>query len=236
MPLPYVTGEALTTSQIRELDILAIEHVGMPGLLLMENTGRSVADFCYQVLINPASSRTLILCGPGNNGGDGFVAARHLANAGVEVRVLRAAPRDKYFGDARTNLGILERIDFPVLEAATSPVSAEIESAFGAADLIVDALLGTGAQGPPRGVIADLIRSANLAARARRVAVDVPSGLDADRGVCFDPCLRADATLTLVAPKVGFSSDAARQVLGRVVVCDIGLPLKLVPGRSTGSP
>ncbi|MCG3126564.1 MAG: Bifunctional NAD(P)H-hydrate repair enzyme Nnr [Phycisphaerae bacterium] len=204
----------------------------MPGLLLMENAGRAVADFCYQTLVDPARSRVLILCGPGNNGGDGFVAARHLSNAGVEVLVTLAAPRDRYFGDARTNLGILERIDFPMLDASATAAAPRIESAFATADLIVDALLGTGASGPPRGAVAELVRMANAAARARRVAVDIPSGLDADRGVCFDPCFQADATLTLVAPKIGFASVAARQVLGRVLVCDIGLPLKLVPGRS----
>jgi NAD(P)H-hydrate epimerase len=205
MSIPYPAGEPLTCQQIRELDILTIEHVGIPGLVLMENAGRAAAEFIYGTLIHPARSRVLILCGPGNNGGDGLVIARVLRNAGATVFVVLATP-------------------------AVTGCEA-VRGLAGRVDVIVDALLGTGSSGAPRGTTADLVRIANEAAGVRRVAIDIPSGLDADRGLVFDPCFQADATVTFVAPKTGFGSSAARGVLGRVVVAEIGMPRELIPGR-----
>jgi NAD(P)H-hydrate epimerase len=112
----------------------------------------------------------------------------------------------------------------------------EIDARIGECDVIVDALLGTGSAGAPRGAIAKLIKVANAASGARRVAIDIPTGLDADSGKVGEPCFRADATVTFVAAKVGFASDAARAVLGRVVVVDIGVPRELIPGRKEVGP
>jgi hydroxyethylthiazole kinase-like uncharacterized protein yjeF len=236
MTIPYPQGEALTCQQIRELDVLAIEHVGIPGLMLMENAGRGVAEFIYGTLVDPAASHALILCGPGNNGGDGFVVARHLQNAGVRVAVALAAPPEKSTGDARVNLAILERMEVGFMRAYEEPGLNAVRRAARNADVIVDALLGTGSTGAPRKTMATLIEFANSAPRAQRIAVDIPSGLDADRGEVFEPCFRAAATVTMVAPKVGFASRAAREVVGRVVVVDIGVPRGLIPGRpSTGN-
>lgn len=232
MSIPYDSGEALTCAQIRELDVLAIEHVGISGLVLMENAGRAAAELIYALLPNPRRSRALILCGPGNNGGDGFVVARHLANAEVNVRVVLAVARERYRGDAAVNLKVLERMDVALVEATPGDAWVdEFATSAGAADVIVDALLGTGSSGAPRPPIDRLIRIANGALQARRVAIDLPSGLDGDTGRPAEPCFRADLTITLVAPKVGFAAAAARQVLGRVVVADIGAPRKLIPGR-----
>jgi len=231
MTMPYDVGEALTCQEIRELDILAIEHVGIPGIVLMENAARAVAECVYAALLNPLSSRILLLCGPGNNGGDGFVAARHLRNAGVKVTVVLAAPRQKSTSDAALNLGIYERMEGALLDATGAGELEKVRSEADAADVIVDALLGTGSTGAPRGTIAELIKVANAAPRARRVAIDIPSGLDGDTGEVSKPCFRADATVTFVAPKVGFGSPPARAVLGRLVVADIGVPRELIPGR-----
>ena len=118
MSIPYEPGEALTCNQMRELDVLAIEHAGVPGLALMENAGRAVAEFVHGTLVDPLHSRVAILCGPGNNGGDGFVAARHLANAGVSVTCILAAERSRYRQDAAVNLGVLERIELPLIYAS----------------------------------------------------------------------------------------------------------------------
>ncbi|MBU0639802.1 MAG: NAD(P)H-hydrate epimerase [Planctomycetes bacterium] len=231
MAIPYPPGEALTCRQIRELDVLAIEHVGIPGMVLMENAGRGVAEFVYDKLTDPRSSSVLIMCGAGNNGGDGFVVARHLRNAGVRVVVALAAARARSQGDAGLNLRILERLDADLRDAfepaGLEAVRVEAEEA----DIIVDALLGTGSKGAPRGTMAELIALANAAPRARRIAIDIPSGLDADLGEVAEPCFRADATYTLLAEKLGFATAAARAVLGRVVVGDIGCPRKLIPGR-----
>jgi hydroxyethylthiazole kinase-like uncharacterized protein yjeF len=236
MSIPYQPGDALTCQEIRELDILAIEHVGIPGIVLMENAARAVAECIYQTLLDPTSSRVLFLCGPGNNGGDGLVAARHLRNAGVQVAVVLAAARDKYRADAALNLAIYERMEGVLFNAADDQQRKEIEAQIGSSDVIVDALLGTGSSGAPRGVLAGLIKSANAARRARRVAVDIPTGLDADSGEVHEPCFRADATVTFVAAKVGFAGVAARRVLGRVVVADIGVPRELIPGRKEVRP
>ena len=238
MILPYEPGDALTCQQIRELDVLAIEHVGIPGLVLMENAGRGVAAFVAGRLFDPGRSHVLLLCGPGNNGGDGFVAARHLHNAGIDVTVALAVPRDRLRGDAAANLAVIERMGLRLLDATDEDGMTAVAAAAERADVIVDALLGTGATGTPRGTIAALIELSNVAGRARRVAVDVPSGLDADSGAVGVPCFRADATVTLLAPKVGFARAAAREVLGRVVVVDIGLPRDLIPrqvGQQSGS-
>ena len=231
MAIPYVAGEPLTCQQIRELDILAIEHVGIPGLVLMENAARSVAEFVYDSLLDPQHAAVLLLCGPGNNGGDGLVVARHLRNAGVGVTVALAAAQERYTGDAAVNLRIYERLGDPLLPAETPEGIESTRAAAQQTDVIVDALLGTGSRGAPRGVTAELVRMANNAPRARRVAIDIPTGLDGDSGEVYDPCFRADATVTFVAPKIGFAQDAARAVVGRVVVADIGVPRELIPGR-----
>ena len=198
---------------------------------MMENAGRGVAEFIHTTLIDPTRARVLVLCGAGNNGGDGFVVARHLHNAGVAATVALAVPPERPTGDAAVNLRILERMNVPSIrafeEAGLEAVRREAEQA----DVIVDALLGTGSHGAPRGALAELVRSANGAAHARRVALDIPSGLDGDTGAAHDPCFRADATVTMVAAKVGFDVPSARPFVGRVVVVDIGVPRELIPGR-----
>ena len=231
MSIPYDAGEPLTCQEIRELDILAIEHVGIPGIVLMENASRAVAECIHAALLNPSASSVVFLCGAGNNGGDGFAAARHLRNAGVDVSLVLAAPAEKSTGDAGMNLAIYRRMEGRVFEATDAGQLAAAREAMGGADVIVDALLGTGSKGAPRGLYAELIRIANAAKHPRRVAIDIPSGLDADTGEIHDPTFRADATVTFVASKIGFARAEAREVLGRVVVAEIGVPRELIPGR-----
>jgi NAD(P)H-hydrate epimerase len=231
MSIPYPPGEALTCQQMRDLDVLTIEHVGISGLVLMENAGRGAAEYCYGVLVNPREERVVILCGPGNNGGDGFVVARWLHNAGVPVEVVLAASPEKSTGDAGANLRILERMGLELVRAYEPAGLALCEARLGDAHVVVDALLGTGSRGAPRGTLATLIALANAAPRARRIALDIPSGLDGDQGRAWDPCFRADLTLTMVAPKAGFQHPAARACVGRVVAVEIGTPRGLIPGR-----
>jgi len=232
MSIPYDAGEPLTCQEIRELDILAIEHVGIPGIVLMENASRAVAEVAFAALLNPARARVVFLCGPGNNGGDGFAAARHLRNAGVDVTVVLAADAAKSQGDAATNLAIYQRMEGRLLRATDPQELSQARRAIQQADLIVDALLGTGSRGDPRGTFAELIEAANQAPCARRLAIDIPSGLSADTGELGKPTFRADATVTFVAAKVGFAK--APEVVGRVVVADIGVPRELIPGRKEG--
>lgn len=229
MPIEYRAGEPLTAQQIREVDVLAIEHVGLPGLVLMENAGRAAADFIYDRLVDPRHDRVLVLCGPGNNGGDGFVAARHLRNAGVSVEVVLAAEAERLRGDAATNCNVWKRMGQPVAEVPRAEDVRSVQERIDRAHFIVDALLGTGATGEPRTPLRELIQAAN-AANARRIAVDVPTGFDADRGLPAAVCFRAEATITFVAAKVGFLEPAAADYVGRIKVADIGVPRALVPG------
>ena len=231
MGLPYPPGKALTCQQMRELDVVAIEHVGIPGIILMENAGRAVAEFIFDTLTDPASSHVLILCGAGNNGGDGFVVARHLHNAGVKVTLALAISPDRLRGDAAVNLRIAERMELRFLPAYEPDGLAEIRAETEQADVIVDALLGTGSKGAPRDTMAELIQLANSTPRARRIAIDLPSGLDGDSGLAHEPCFRADTTVTMAAAKIGLEVPAAHLYVGRVVVVDISVPRELIPGR-----
>ncbi|NLG42671.1 MAG: NAD(P)H-hydrate epimerase [Phycisphaerae bacterium] len=232
MSIPYVPGEPLSCEQIRQLDALAIEQIGVPGVVLMENAGRGIAEFVYECLVNPAADQVLILCGAGNNGGDGLVVARHLSNAGVRVTVALSVPPEKLKGDAATNMRIVERMDIPRLHAFEAAGLDKVRAEAQHAAIIVDALLGTGSRGAPRGVMAELVEIANAAPRARRIAVDIPSGLDGDTGQASEPCFRADATVTMVAAKAGFSAPSAAAYVGRVVIVGIGAPRTVIaPGR-----
>lgn len=226
--IPYPGPGPLTCEQIRQIDRAAIEGLGMPGVILMENAGRGVAEFIYSTLIDPSRSRVLILCGPGNNGGDGFVVARHLHNAGVSTVVALSVPIESLRGDAAINARIVEKMPIRCLRAWEPDDLGGIRREAELADVIVDALLGTGSTGSPRGSVAELIEIANAAPRARRIAIDLPSGLDGDTGQPGKPCFRADATVTMVAPKAGFAAPQAREYVGRVVVVDIGVPRELI--------
>jgi len=236
MSIPYPPVAALTCQQIRALDKLAIEQVGIPGIVLMENAGRGIAEFVYGALVNPQADRVTILCGPGNNGGDGFVVARHLHNAGVPVDVVLAVPPEKSTGDAGTNLAILQRMKVDLIRAYEPDGLDVAKEAVRRSRAIIDALLGTGSTGSPRGVMAALIELANATPQARRIAIDLPSGLDAERGEIHEPCFRADATVTMVAPKAGFLTPPGRAVVGRIVVVDIGVPRELIPAGKICSP
>jgi NAD(P)H-hydrate epimerase len=232
--IPYLAPGPLTCEQIRQIDRAAIEGIGMPGVILMENAGRAAAEFVYSILVDPGRSRVLILCGPGNNGGDGFVVARHLHNAGVNVTVALSVPVESLRGDAAINARIVQQMPLRLLRAYEPAGMEEVTKESEKAEVIVDALLGTGSSGAPRGAMRELIEIANAAARARRIAIDLPSGLDGDTGQPASPCFRADATITMVAPKAGFATPLAQPYVGRVVVVDIGVPRELVWERRGG--
>jgi NAD(P)H-hydrate epimerase len=228
MSLPYHAGRTLTVAEVRDLDRLAIEECHLPGIVLMENAGRNIAEAVYQRLAAPAAASVLILVGPGNNGGDGLVVARQLHNAGVRVTALRAVPEHKLRGDARTNLQIAKSFAFPLRDASAEPALDLLRDQFESATVIVDALLGTGSSGNPRGTLGALIELAN-AVDALRVAVDVPTGLDADTGAPGEPTFRAHLTVTMAARKQGFDAPQAQAFTGEVEVVDIGLPAERLP-------
>jgi NAD(P)H-hydrate epimerase len=216
----------LTRAQVRDLDRRAIAEYGLPGLVLMENAGRGAAELLNR--LNTSGERVLILGGPGNNGGDGFVIARHLQNAGVEADVVLSGAIDQLPADARTNAQVWAKCGPLWTAPAVGELDVEIRRAIdGARGWVVDALFGTGLSRPLGEPFAALVEAVN--ARGLPVlAVDIPSGLDCDTGLPLGPTIRATHTATFVGPKVGFRDPAAQPYLGTVSVIDIGAPKKLV--------
>ena len=222
-----MNDKPLTRDQSRRLDRIAVKRYGMDTLLLMENVGRGCVDMLERLAF-PAEA-VLICCGKGNNGGDGFVMARHLRLRGRPVEVLLCASPEELTGDALVNYEIARRCDVAVTCLADVPESwIGSRVATHAAGTLVDALLGTGAIGHPRSPVADVIRQINALrsnhAAWRVLAIDIPSGLDADLGRPGEPTVRADATVTMVTRKTGFSAPEAIPFLGAVQVVDIGCP------------
>jgi NAD(P)H-hydrate epimerase len=218
---------SLSRAEVREVDRRAIEDFGLPGIVLMENAGRNAAALLHALA---PSASLAIACGKGNNAGDGFVMARHLENLGHHVRLLLAGDPAEHRGDAATQRRVVERagISFERL-ADGSPT--DWERSLASVDWIVDALLGTGATGAPRGAIATAIEAINAASRRRAVhvlAVDLPSGMDCDTGLPPGACVRADVTATFVARKIGFEHPGAAAWTGDVHVLDIGVPRTLL--------
>ena len=212
----------LTREESRAVDRVAMERFGMSGLVLMENAGRGCADLLLRLGI---AGRVTICCGSGNNGGDGFVIARHLENAGIDVRVGLFAPEEKVRGDAAANLRILQAAGTPLTVFPDGGTPEGVDAFLDGADWIVDALLGTGVAGPVREPLAGVIEAINRAGR-RVLAIDLPSGLDCDTGRPWGSCVRASQTATMVASKQGFA--AAAEFTGEVHVVGIGIPRRLL--------
>jgi NAD(P)H-hydrate epimerase len=208
--------EYLTRKQVRAYDRRAIEQLGAPGVVLMENAGRSCAEKAIAML--GGSGNALVLCGGGNNGGDGFVIARHLIIAGVNVRTIVLAEEDKYKGDALINLGILKRIGAELVFSSEPVVISQSLKT----DIVIDAVLGTGFSGELRERTFAVIEQINSCG-VKILSVDVPSGLDCDTGQPSPIAVKADNTVTFVAMKAGFACPTASEYLGEVTVCSIGV-------------
>ncbi len=218
---------ALTRQQVRQVDRYAVEVLGISGLVLMENAGRQAADAVCEYLKSISGSRVAIIAGAGNNGGDGFVAARHLAMRGVPVATFLADRPEKISGDAAANFVIIRKLNLDIREISPSDISTLADELHGF-DLLVDAIGGTGIRGELRGDLAEVVRQVNAAGRPV-VAIDIPTGLDCDTGEAAGPAIRAKLTVTFVARKVGFDSPSAQQYTGRVIVADIGVPADIIP-------
>jgi NAD(P)H-hydrate epimerase len=215
----------LSGQQSRSVDQLAIAEFGMSGLVLMENAGRGVADLMERSGLK-RTSRIIICCGKGNNGGDGFVLARHLLVRNYLPTVLLFADPAELTGDALVNYRILQSLKFPV-HLPSNDMQTECFGQLSGGDWIVDALLGTGVTGNPRPPIDGIIRRMNherQRSKCRMLAIDLPSGRDADAGRANEPTIYATETATFFAMKNGFDSPAAKAYLGAVHVLDIGIP------------
>ncbi|MDA1051052.1 MAG: NAD(P)H-hydrate epimerase [Planctomycetota bacterium] len=219
MPEQYLTRE-----QVREVDRRAVTEYGMTGLVLMENAGRGCADLLCRLGIH---GPVVLCCGKGNNGGDGFVIARHLDSRGHDVRVLVFCDPAELTGDAAANFKTVEAAKLPIFRCPVVDHPQWLTEQLAGADWIVDALLGTGTRGVPRPPLDVVLHQINAHA-AKKLAIDLPSGLDCDTGKCASSTFRADHTCTFVAAKAGFRAADARVFLGVVHVVDIGVPRKLL--------
>lgn len=217
----------LTREQARELDRRAMQEFGVPGIVLMENAGRGMAELLRSLGVDGLA---VICCGKGNNGGDGLVMARHLDNAGVRVRVLLFADPAQLSGDAAVNQHILAASGIPCEVLSGSPFDDErLRRELAPADWIVDALFGSGLRGSVQ-VPFDRVIAAINAAAARVFAVDIPSGLDSDTGLPLGVAVRAHHTATVAAMKQGFVQPSAGQWLGQIHVIDMGAPRAVLVG------
>lgn len=207
---------ALTTAQMREVDRLMIEDYGIALEQMMENAGRNLAELARRMLAGRAQGRRIaVLCGPGNNGGGGMVAARHLHNMGAIVSVVLAGKPDRLREVPAHQWAILRAVR---LDRASFDL--EIST------LIVDALLGYGSKGDPRSPIKGWIERANDAG-IPILALDSPSGLDTTTGQPGRPCIRAAATMALALPKTGLLAAPAVDFVGELHLADIGVPAEL---------
>ncbi len=213
----------LSRAAVRELDRRAIHEYGVPGVVLMENAGRGAAELLLK--LKTRREEVLILCGPGNNGGDGFVMARHLQNAGVDVGVMYLG-ENRPKGDAGVHYQIADKANLIGAFDDSSPA--------GLADFvtcikgwIVDAMFGTGLARALTSPYAEVVAAVNHG-KQPVLAIDIPSGLDCDTGEPLGPTIRATHTATFAAPKLGFANPEAKPWLGEVHVLDIGAPKRLV--------
>lgn len=204
----------LTREEVRQVDRTAIDDLGMSGLVLMENAGRGTVDVLERIA---QPKRVLICCGKGNNAGDGFVIARHLDLHDVAVDVILASDPAGLTGDAKANYDLLSKTRVRVSDRISELARANDS------DWILDALLGTGATGDPRPPFDAAIEAMNDS-NARRMAIDIPSGLDADSGKPSRWTVKADHTCTFVAAKPGFLESEAQPYIGQVHIVSIGVP------------
>jgi NAD(P)H-hydrate epimerase len=218
------SSRTLSRHQVRDVDRRAVDELGMPSVVLMENAGRGAAELLMQLGIQ---GDVVICAGKGNNGGDGFVIARHLENHDHRVQVLLLCDPSELAGDAAINYGILEQAGTAAEVLGSAPDLRRLADRLRGADWIVDALLGTGTQGEIREPYRSAIELINQSP-ARVLAVDLPSGLDCDTGQPLGPCVQADHTATFVARKRGFDAAGAPAFTGQVHVIDIGVPRSLL--------
>jgi len=236
--MPFPRDTFLTRSQTRAADHFAINQLQIPGIVLMENAGRGCAEILIRELTSTDQStqhprrlpQILVCCGPGNNGGDGFVIARHLQIAGIPSQVILMAEPSTYSGDALINLKILEKMPIPrLLWGKDCDPHRFVELCHNAHQpcWIVDALLGTGFSGALREPYVELVEAINQAP-CRRLAVDIPTGLCCDSGTVQNSCIKADITCTFIGNKMGFLNPSAQTYLGRVQVVSIGVPAEMI--------
>jgi NAD(P)H-hydrate epimerase len=216
---------SVTVQQIQELDRRAIEDFGVPSIVLMENAGREVSRVALQHLQHDDSPRVCVVCGLGNNGGDGLVIARHLINARVKVDLFIVGDPRRLKADAAVNYRILESCRYPI--HSVEQMNTNFRRALSRCYWIIDAIFGVGLSreiGEPFCSIIDILNRSGK----RILAVDVPSGLDGTTGRIWGACIKADITVTFSFAKKGLLIREGPAYAGQVMVVDIGIPRSVV--------
>lgn len=211
--------KTLSRSEARAIDKAAMETYGIPGIVLMENAGRGIVDY---FLAQKPQGKIVICCGKGNNGGDGYVIARHLDNQNIPVHILSFAKPSEIMGDAKINYDIVLKSNIHLTPIHQQDIASELFDA----EWIIDGLLGTGLQGEVQEPFVDVIHAINQA-RKKVLAIDIPSGLDCDTGEPLGCAIIADCTATMVGMKKGFNNPHAKNYLGHIFIVDIGIPKQL---------
>jgi NAD(P)H-hydrate epimerase len=208
----------ITTDQMKQIDNLAVNKYNLQLIQMMENAGRSLAKLTKKILRNSLRKNNLIIAvGKGNNGGGGIVAARHLNNWGAKVTLL--LPQEPLSGVPEIQRKIIQNL--PIQRKIGKQALQEIS--FAKNQIILDAMIGYGLKSNPKGWVASMINKIN-ALNTTILSLDVPSGLDASTGKILNPCIKATATMTLALPKTGLLKKEAKEVVGSLYLCDIGIP------------
>lgn len=222
----------VTAAQMKEIEGRAAS-MGLSSEVLMDRAGLAVADEVKRLVDRPAGRRILVLVGPGNNGGDGLVASRHLDEAGSDVYIYLCGRKTE--GDR--NLSLAREHEISVIDGSQDQNLTALDNLLSFADVVIDSIFGTGKVRPLEGLYKDVLtrvrQSRKMRSRLTVVAVDMPSGLDADNGAIDPACLPADVTITLGYPKLGLYTATGLEVTGRLVVADIGIPASLAENVPT---
>jgi len=213
----------LTTAQMVTVDRSTIVEIGIPGVVLMENAGRRIAEIAADILGGVHEKNIVILCGKGNNGGDGYVVARYLFERAANVHVVLTSQPEQIKGDAVLNLTIIRRLGI----RAEAYNAEKLDNLLSSADLVVDALLGTGVTGELKGVFREIVEKANQR-RTVKLAVDLPTGMNADTGAVTNVCFQANHTVTMGFLKRGLLFSPGRERAGRTHVAEIGFPASVL--------
>jgi NAD(P)H-hydrate epimerase len=215
--------KVLTSKQMKEIDRVAIEEMGILGPTLMENAGLKIFKNIQKRFSDLNKEKIVIVAGKGNNGGDGFVVARHFFNHGTDPEVLLLASKNEVKGDAAVNLKIADEIGIKIHEVCSSKDLNLQKGKIFKATLLIDAIFGTGLTKPAEGLYVKVIELINKS-KAYRIAVDIPSGLSSDTFQIIGPCVKADLTVTLAAPKISHVFLPAEEYVGELEVADISIP------------
>ncbi|MCK9221932.1 MAG: NAD(P)H-hydrate dehydratase [Limnochordia bacterium] len=218
----------VTAREMQAIDRAAVGQYGIPGIILMENAGLAIVSQVEKLSQDLTDKRVLVFAGPGNNGGDGFVVARHLHLLGARVRVYLTCEPEKITQDAAVNLGIVHKLGISVYQVEEQSLS-KLSIMLRMSDLVVDAMLGTGARGPLSGIYQDLVKVINESG-IPVVAVDIPTGVESDTGAVHSEAIRATVTVTFALPKRGLLLYPGASYTGRWHVADIGIPQELTAG------